>query len=178
MDWLTDELVYCWGFPTIDSLICLCCIISKHEKALWRKQKQIIEEMCVWSWGVKLCMKHTRKRPLHDYCFATQFTWIFTVLLQVAKKSFKGPHHPSCQIIWRRAWERSHEKNVATAHTLTTFRFLQKVSRIIWGPFLKVSKGRSNDWSFLRSSFMIMNAELLTLKLEVLMAIFSRFIKL
>lgn len=31
-------------------------------------------------------MKHTRKRPLHDYCFATQFTWIFTVLLQVAKK--------------------------------------------------------------------------------------------
>ena len=43
---------------------------------------------------------------------------------------------------------------------LTTFRFLQKVSRIIWGPFLKVSKGRSNDWSFLRSSFMIMNAEL------------------
>ena len=29
---------------------------------------------------------HTRKRPLHDYCFATQFTWIFTVLLQVAKK--------------------------------------------------------------------------------------------
>ena len=61
---------------------------------------------------------------------------------------------------------------------VTTFRFLQKVSRIIWGPFLKVSKGRSNDWSFLRSSFMIMNAELLTLKLEVLMAIFSRFIKL
>ena len=36
-------------------------------------------------------MKHTRKRPLHDYCFATQFTWIFTVLLQVAKKVLKVP---------------------------------------------------------------------------------------
>ena len=37
-------------------------------------------------------MKHTRKRPLHDYCYvATQFTWIFTVLLQVAKKVLKVP---------------------------------------------------------------------------------------
>ena len=37
-------------------------------------------------------MKHTRKRPLHDYCcVATQFTWIFTVLLQVAKKVLKVP---------------------------------------------------------------------------------------
>ena len=37
-------------------------------------------------------MKHTRKRPLHDCCcVATQFTWIFTVLLQVAKKVLKVP---------------------------------------------------------------------------------------
>ena len=158
MDWLTDELVYCWGFPTIDSLICLCCIISKHEKALWRKQKlQIIEEMCVWSWGVKLCMKHTRKRPLHDYCFATQFTWIFTVLLQVAKKKvLKVPITQAAKL-----FEGERENDLMKKMLLlTTFRFLQKVSRIIWGPFLKVSKGRSNDWSFLRSSFMIMNAEL------------------
>ena len=81
-------------------------------------------------------MKHTRKRPLHDYCcVATQFTWIFTVLLQVAKKVLKVPITQAAKLF---EGERENDLMKKMLLLLTTFRFLQKVSRIIWGPFLKV----------------------------------------
>lgn len=150
---------------------------SKHEKALGRKQK--LQSPNVWSWGVKCsrCMKHTRKRPLHDYCcVATQFTWIFTVLLQVAKKVLKVPITQAAKLF---EGERENDLMKKKCCYWLPSGFYKRCPGLFGDPFWR-SKG-SNDWSFLRSSFMIMNATeelLLTLKLEVLMAIFRRFIKL
>ena len=59
-------------------------------------------------------MKHTRKRPLHDYCFATQFTWIFTVLLQVAKKVLKVPITQAAKLFEGERENDLMKKNVVT----------------------------------------------------------------
>ena len=60
-------------------------------------------------------MKHTRKRPLHDYYYvATQFTWIFTVLLQVAKKVLKVPITQAAKLFEGERENDLMKKNVAT----------------------------------------------------------------
>ena len=67
-------------------------------------------------------MKHTRKRPLHDYYYvATQFTWIFTVLLQVAKKVLKVPITQAAKLFEGERENEHKKKNVATDYYLQVF---------------------------------------------------------